>query len=75
MFYQKLERLFVVAAANVYQESHFWTRMRTEGQELFTFPKIAFESNIAMHDLICWSYILITLADWSGYTVTANSPT
>ena len=36
----ELVRLFVPAAATVYQEPHFW---RTEGQELFAFlfdPKI-----------------------------------
>ena len=33
------ERLFVGAAAIVYQESHFWTRLRTDDQELFALRK------------------------------------
>ena len=48
------ERLFVAAAATVYQQSHFWTRLRSEGQELFLHfcsdPNFTFEST-AMHDL------------------------
>ena len=31
------ERVFVAAATTVYQQSHFWKRLRTEGQELFAF--------------------------------------
>ena len=48
------ERLFVAAAATVYQRCHFWTRLRSEGQELFLHfcsdPNFAFEST-EMHDL------------------------
>ena len=49
--------VFVVVATTVYQEPHFWTRLRTEGQELKCIsvfdPKkgiFPFES-IATHDL------------------------
>ena len=37
--------VFAAATATVYQEPHFWTKLRTGGQELFTFfcfdPKIS----------------------------------
>ena len=33
----EFERLFVAVAATVCREPHFWTRLRTEGQELFAF--------------------------------------
>ena len=32
-----LKGVFVVVAATVYQEPHFWTKLRTEGQELNVF--------------------------------------
>ena len=46
--------LSVAVAATVYQESHFRTRLRTEGQELFTFLFLTqfFFFSIATHDLI-----------------------
>lgn len=52
--WQLPETLLVAAAPIVSQESHFWTRLRTEGKELFAFffstKEFRFES-IAMHDL------------------------
>ena len=45
--------LSVAVAATVYQEPHFWTRLRTEGQELFEFLFLTqFFFSIATHDLI-----------------------
>ena len=44
--------LFVAAAATIYQEPNFWTRLRTEAQEVFAFLFDHFRvESIAMHNL------------------------